>query len=265
MIHTTTAIVLRHQPYSNTSRIVHWLTPDWGRIATLIKGSQRPKSSFLGQFDLFYTCELVFYARESRDLFIAKECAPVNGRERFRHDWRACATASYLADLLHKTAPTHIPQPELFRLLEAAYDALETRSPSIPFMFWFELRLLDLLGLAPRLHHCLECGKKIEPSRQGCSFSDARGGVVCGGCLSKQGGAHGPNLPPDVLAMLHAWQNAKEPRTALVTHPTQAQQNRIAALLGHFLTYHLDLPLPSRAIALDMLKRQPGPENSARL
>ena len=59
-----TAIVLRVAPVSNTSRMVQWFTPAYGKITTLIKGAQRPKSAFLGQFDLFYSCELLFYARE---------------------------------------------------------------------------------------------------------------------------------------------------------------------------------------------------------
>jgi len=66
MILKSPAIVLRFNPFANTSRVVVWLTRDHGKLATLVKGAQRPKSPFLGQFDLFYTCELLFYARADR-------------------------------------------------------------------------------------------------------------------------------------------------------------------------------------------------------
>ena len=94
MILKTTALALRFYPFSNTSRIVAWLTPDQGRIATMVKGSQRPRSLFLGQYDLFYTCELLYHRRERGGLHIARECSPLKWREGLRRDWRAAAAAS---------------------------------------------------------------------------------------------------------------------------------------------------------------------------
>ena len=77
MILKDDAIVLRIYPFGNTSRSVVWLTRQHGKIVTLAKGSQRPGSALLGQFDLFYTCEVLFYAREQRQVHILKE-APVS-------------------------------------------------------------------------------------------------------------------------------------------------------------------------------------------
>ena len=64
MILATPAIALRVSPFSRTSRMVTWLTPAYGRLVTSIKGACRPKSAFLGQFDLASRCELLFYRRE---------------------------------------------------------------------------------------------------------------------------------------------------------------------------------------------------------
>ena len=89
MILKDQAIALRIHPFGNTSRIVVWLSQSYGKLATLVKGSQREKSGFLGQYDLFYTCELLFYAREQRNLHILKECTPLVLRPSFRSDWRA--------------------------------------------------------------------------------------------------------------------------------------------------------------------------------
>ena len=41
MIIKTTAIVLRIHPFSRTSRVVTWLTSDFGRVVTVIKGADR--------------------------------------------------------------------------------------------------------------------------------------------------------------------------------------------------------------------------------
>ena len=48
------AICLDIRPWSRTSHVVEWLTPH-GKIRTLVKGAVRPKSAFLGQYDLNYT------------------------------------------------------------------------------------------------------------------------------------------------------------------------------------------------------------------
>ena len=255
MIKKTQAIVLRYYPFSNTSRIVSWLTSESGKIATLVKGSQRPKSFFLGQYDLFYTCELVFYARERTGVHIARECAPLKTRDRFRSDWKATAAASYLSDLLFRVSPPDAPHHDLFGLLDSGLDHLAARGAVASFLFWFELKLLGVLGLAPRLQHCLNCAQDLKPGAHRSKFSYSRGGILCSACAGT--GTEG-SLPiaPDILAILTGWQRARSSQAALSTQCTTWQLGEIEKLLGLFLSYHLDTALPSRGIALDMLKRK---------
>ena len=155
MIAKTDALCLRVTPFSRTSHVVSWLTSDYGRISTVIKGAQRPKSAFLGQYDLFYSCELLFYRRERNGLHIARECTPLDTRPGFRTDWRAAACASYLSDLLSRVSPGGGHAPELHTLAVQAMDFLCEGGSSLPFLFWLELQLLAALGLAPRLAECL--------------------------------------------------------------------------------------------------------------
>lgn len=255
MIEKTQAIVLRYYPFSNTSRVVSWLTPEAGRIATLVKGSQRPKSHFLGQYDLFYTCELVFYARERTGMHIARECFPLKTRDRFREDWKAAAAASYLSDLVWRVSPPDAPHAGLFDLLDSALDHLAASGAVAPFLFWFELKLAQSLGLAPRFRHCLACGKELLPGARQSKFSYARGGILCGACGRESPASGVVPIAPDILAMLTGWQRAQTPQAALSTQCTPRQLGEIEKLLGLFLAYHLDTALPGRPIALDLLGR----------
>ena len=84
----TTGIVLDIRPWSRTSHVVTWLTPDRGPVVTLVKGAVRPKSAFLGQYDFFYTCELVYYIRAKGELHAIREAAPLNPREHLRGSFR---------------------------------------------------------------------------------------------------------------------------------------------------------------------------------
>ena len=148
MISKTEALVLRVSPFSTTSQVVTWLTPVHGRIASAVKGAVRPKSRFLGQYDLFYTCELLFYARERNGLHATRECTPLDTRSRLRTDWRAFACASYICDLVLRAGIAG-HQHELYELSVTALDSLCTHGAKPPFLFWFELQFLATLGLAP--------------------------------------------------------------------------------------------------------------------
>lgn len=257
MISRTEAIVLRVFPYSETSRVVSWLGRDTGRLTTLVKGALRPKGRLLGQFDLFYTCEVLYYDREPRELFILKECAPLKPRPALRDDWRACAVASYLADLLYRISPARAHHPGLFGALDAALDHLAGHGAAPAFVFWFELKLLQLLGLSPMFRTCAQCRAAIQPAAGGLRFAYDRGGTLCPRCAC----ADAPHTLPiagDVLAALSAWQRARSARASMSARATPRQLNDIETLLGLFLRYHLDQEFRSRAVAMALL-RAPRP------
>jgi DNA repair protein RecO (recombination protein O) len=254
-IRKTTGIVLRVAPYSETSRVVTWLTPDHGRIATVVKGAQRPKGAFLGQFDLFYTCEILFYWRDTRGAHIARECSPEKMRERLRNDWKAAAAASYCTDVVARIALPDAPQPEIFHLLDSTLDTLAGSGARVEFVNWFELKLLDVLGLAPRLTHCLSCARSLEPGAGRAGFAPSRGGLLCAGCL-KNSADDVRAISPDVLAVLLGWQRSRNPEAAFRTHTHARQMGDVEDFLGAFLRYHLDLALPSRTVAMDLLRRR---------
>lgn len=245
------AVALRFGPYSNTSRFVVWMTRDHGRIVTLIKGALRPKSHFLGQYDLFSTSDLVFYGRDRDHVHAARECALLQSRPWLRSDWRATATASYAADLLIRALPADESHPELYETLRLTLDALARAGAAESTLMWFELRFLDLEGLQPKLSHCAACGCPLTPDA-GARFAHARGGLICAGCL-RTATPDSRAVPPDVFAMLAAWQRAPDPGDLAAVRATPAQRLGMSALLGEFLRFHLNLRLTSRDVAFDIL------------
>lgn len=158
----TRGIVLAIHPWSRTSHVVTWLTPDHGPVSTLVKGAVRPKSAFLGQYDLFYTCDLLYYANASGELHAIREVAPLSFREHLRADWRAVALAGYAADLIRDLAPPDADSGQWFAALESFLDNLkvsvptETSAPSstpkdrsFTRLIQLETSILDLAGLSP--------------------------------------------------------------------------------------------------------------------
>ena len=58
-VEQATGWVLRKRLLTETSLIVHWLTAEQGRVATVAKGARRPKSPYRGKLDLFYLADFI--------------------------------------------------------------------------------------------------------------------------------------------------------------------------------------------------------------
>ncbi len=251
MLIRSSAIVLRMFPWSNTSKYVAWLTPEHGKVLTLIRGAQRPKSFFLGQLDLFYTCDLVWYAREHRSLHAAREAAPLKTRNRLRSDWAACAAASYAADVLYRALPFDAPAPGCFELLDHTLDALAGGVPPAEVIAWHDLGLLERLGFKPRIESCTACGIRMVPD-QPRGLSIGRGGFLCQRCADAD--SHRDAVPVDgkIVAYLSTLQRSD---AADVSSPaSRAVKASAFGILGRLLQYHLNLPLPSRTRAWEALE-----------
>ena len=148
------ATCLDIRPWSRTSHVVAWLTPQ-GRVMTLVKGAVRPKSAFLGQYDFNYTCELVYYARARGELHALRECTPVRMREELRGDYRALALAGHFRRLVADFAPSGPDCAAWRTALDDALDRLCGRrlqpAAAVGELLRFELTVLDLMGLKPGL------------------------------------------------------------------------------------------------------------------
>lgn len=165
----TSALCLRIAPWSRTSHVVTWLTPS-GRLTTSVKGAVRPKSAFLGQYDLNYSCELVYYLHGHENLHALRECVPVHRRDTLRENYRALLLAERFRHLVNELAPTGPDAADWMALLSAALDELARKPSQTPAtrlaqLVHFEMRILELSGLAPDLT-CAEGGFILRGERR---------------------------------------------------------------------------------------------------
>ena len=117
-----------------------------------MKGAVRPKSFFLGQYDLNYTCEILYYGRARGDLHALRDCVPLSRRDDLRTDYRALVLAGYFRRLAADYAPTGPDCGAWYGLLSDALDALAGGgAPDVGRLLRFELDALHLLGLAPEI------------------------------------------------------------------------------------------------------------------
>ena len=149
MIESTTGIILRTRPLTETSLIVHWLTPDWGRVATVAKGARRPKSPFLGKLDLFYLADVSFSRSRRSELHTLREVNLRDPHAALRGDILKLRQAAYAAAFIEQATETETPLPAVFELLRGFADHLCRHSPVTEMVFAFELKLLREIGLFP--------------------------------------------------------------------------------------------------------------------
>ena len=257
MILKTEAIALNIRPWSKTSHIVTWLTSEHGCVVTAVKGACRPKSAFLGQYDLFYTCELLFYPREHNGVHAIRECTPLQRRDPLRENWRAAAAAAYLADLTARATPgARQPQPHLFACLSETLDNLARHPCNLAdTVMRYEMRLLHFLGLLPDLTPCPECPP---PRTEWLRFSLPAGRILC---------AHRPEAQPaEAVISLH---RAVQERflalrdETLHAPPISPPENKndkkvnfslgLSRFLGIFVFFHLEVPAVVRRVAMEMM------------
>lgn len=205
-------LILRTRPFTETSLIVNWLTPEFGRISTVAKGARRAKSPFRGKLDLFYEGDFSFQRSRRSELHTLREVVLRETNTALRHELSYLQQASYCSALIEQTTETQTPIPEIYKLFHGFLHALTKHPPKPRTIFAFELKLLSALGLAP----------------------DVEAG----------------SLPAETRGLVNAltetdWEQLSELRA------TAAQANAIKQFLHGFLIYHLGKIPKGRTQAID--------------
>ena len=244
-IDRTVATVLRIFPFSNTSQMVVWLAEDGRRLVTSVKGAARPKSAFLGQYDLFQTCELLYYAASRDGVHVARECDALRRRDNLRDNWRAEHCASWFSALADIAASSDAASPALFALFGETLDALDAcpGAPPPALFARFEARILAFLGLRPNL--------------PGAAAGSVRFNLAAGRPAASDDPAADPvvRLPGAAVALFSTLADSPSvgPGSSLLRE-TPPGTLPLLRFLGLFLRYHLpDAPADGRTLAVSAL------------
>ena len=144
-------VILRTRLLTESSLIVHWLTPTLGRVATVAKGARRAKSPFRGRLDLFYLADFTFSRSRRSDLHTLREVSVRETHGGLRRDLALLEQASYAAMLVEQGTETETPLAEIYDLFRGFLAALcECPAGAVGMLAW-EMKLLETLGFSPDL------------------------------------------------------------------------------------------------------------------
>ncbi|MBI5093279.1 MAG: DNA repair protein RecO [Candidatus Hydrogenedentes bacterium] len=198
---TSEAIVLRGVDFSETSRIVTFLSPARGRLACMARGVKRPKNQLAAMLDTFNRLEVTYYWKDGRSIQPLSEAVLLDGFDAIKRDLEKSAFAAFPMEVAGKTAHENEPSQSLYDTLVHGLRSLSDWTGDVrTHACWQVLQLLSEAGFEPRLDVCADCGA---PAGLTPGFA-YRGGVTCSQCSSDR------RLTTGGLEALRAMQGSRE-------------------------------------------------------
>ncbi len=177
------ALVIRSREYGESDRLLTLFSREMGKLQALAKGVRKPKSRQRAAAQLFTYGEYLLH--RGRTLDTVNEASPKESFPHLWNDYDRTLAATRVAELLDMaTIPGQI-YPEAFTLTLTVFFLLEHFDPYL-LQGAYTLRLLRLLGYAPRLGECAECGGALCGPRL--FISSAAGGALCLTCREQYAG-----------------------------------------------------------------------------
>lgn len=176
----TRAVLLRSVDFGEADRVLTLLTDAHGRIGVIARGARRSQKRFGGALEPFAVIE-ASVALGTGELGRLAEARVLRAFPRLLSRLDAMREAGHALDLVRRVAPQRHGDPRLLDAVEALFEELDETSASVGAFARASLRVLGVVGLAPRITHCVSCNRAPEPG-QAALFDAGRGGIVCRAC-----------------------------------------------------------------------------------
>jgi len=247
-LYRTHAVVLRRRDHGDADRILTVLTPNYGKLELIAKGTRKTTSRKAGHLELFVHTSLL--VAKARTWDIITEAVSVDSFPALRSDLDKIGQAGYLAELVDSFTETDDENQAIWDLLILALHELnnqEMNSTAAQLLpHWFQLNILALAGFQPQLFECLGCDAELEPVTN--FFSLVEGGTFCPLCAA--GRRDVEPLDTDVLKVMRFLQTRPWPAVRSVYVRPHILQ-RVDNLLYRYLLTVLERQLKS----VDFLRR----------
>jgi DNA repair protein RecO (recombination protein O) len=189
----TQIIILHRYAYGDSSWIVKALSPDVGILSLLVKGAKSKNSQFKAGADPFAHSEIeIRYNRHkgNSSLIIPKEAYLQNYFPKMRSNLQSLAVAQLMAEILLKLGNEKSHASEEFKWLLNNLEYLELNIVQKDSLSLWLHKLCDILGYAPTLLKCGQCGQELLQSPA--DLWPASGGAICKSCLGKRKSSYDP-------------------------------------------------------------------------
>lgn len=171
----TKGIVIKEINIGEADKIITIFTKSHGKVSASARGARRPRSRCVAGSQLLCYSDFVLY--KGRDMFSVNNCEVIEPFYEIRNDIVKLTYSAHFVELISDAIQENQPSAKLLQLfLNSLY--LLTKNQKSPELISriFELRLLSIIGYAPYVSGCVECGCEDE---QNMRFSFDKCGIVC--------------------------------------------------------------------------------------
>ena len=145
----TIGVILRVFPLTETSVVVHWFSPEKGRIATVAKGARRPKSNFQGKIDLFHIAEFSFRRSRRSDLHILREIELKETFSNFRKNIDLIEGLNEIVKLIVRSTEEETPLPDEYLMFVELLRLINNKRNVRHWPVIFKIIFLSIQGVEP--------------------------------------------------------------------------------------------------------------------
>lgn len=179
----TKGIILVERNMGDFDKMLTMLTPGLGKISCAARGAKRFKSSLLVGSQFLCFGEYVLY--KSASTYYINSCEPIEIFYNIRKDLDKLKYASYITKIIIDVTDENENAYKILQLyLNTLYMISETDKDLEFVLAVFKLKLMNLLGFAPQIKKCLNCGEiNVE------YFSLKDSGFKCNICARQDKGA----------------------------------------------------------------------------
>lgn len=180
MMEKIEGIIIGESAYSETSKIISILTPQYGLISCLAKGSRTLKSELRS-----VTCKMTYgffhmhYKPDKLSTLVGVDV--IDTFKQIKKDIVKISYASFILELSSQVMKQNYNE-KVYQLLVSTLKKMNEGFDSFILTNILELKYLEYLGVMPVLDSCCVCGKKTSIA----TLSSDRGGYICNHCLTNE-------------------------------------------------------------------------------
>jgi DNA repair protein RecO (recombination protein O) len=235
----TEGIILRQTKTVNGRRMILLFSKKFGKVSagTNITEKGRSKAALAmrpfayGRYEMF----------KNQDRFNIQSAEMIKSFFKIGEDVEKFMGSSYVLELSDKLLEEGAANPRYFQLILDFFEVIEKRESDVnTLILAFEMKALQIFGVAPQLDVCVLCNKPETIYR----FGIEQGGLICENCMknvpSKTNDSLIYELSFDIVDILKYLMN--NPLLSFQNLTLAAEKQIIVkSLLREYLAYHLDL------------------------
>jgi DNA repair protein RecO (recombination protein O) len=175
-------IVIKEVSTGEADKIITIFSRSSGKLTGFAKGAKRPKNKLAAGTQFLCYCDYVLY--KGKDMFNVYSSDVIEPFYEIRNDVVKLTYAAHYVDIINDIVQENQPAARVLQLfLNILHLISKTDKNPELLTCIFELRVLSIIGYAPYVKSCMECGCEDDKVY---FFSFKKCGLMCSGCMLKE-------------------------------------------------------------------------------